>query len=99
MPPSHPRPEDLAALGTALSAAAEHTATASEHLLDHMVTVGDHATQAAVDGLIDASADALREISVSARELTLGLAAAAPIASGSAHHDEGIRAPRVRQLR
>ena len=51
MPPSHPRPEDLTALGTALSAAAESAATGGEALLDTMVSVGDHATQ--TDGRAD----------------------------------------------
>ena len=52
MPPSHPRPEDLDALVDALSATGEHTAATGELLLDHLVTVGDHATQRALDGTV-----------------------------------------------
>lgn len=71
MLPSHPRPEDLVALAGVLSTSGEHAAGAGEDLLDHMVTVGDHATQSAVDDLVDAAVDALREWSASCRELSL----------------------------
>lgn len=73
MPPSHPRPEDVTALSEALSATGDHCTTAGEELLDHMVTVGDHATQAALEGVVDDAVDALRELSATCRELTLSL--------------------------
>lgn len=99
MPPSHPRPEDLAALWSAMSSTAEHAAAAGEALLDHMVTVGDHATQSAVDGAVDAAVDALREISASCREGALGIGAALPRSAGTRQVDDAIRAPRVRPQR
>ncbi|MGO1167111.1 MAG: hypothetical protein ACTMHL_10895 [Janibacter sp.] len=73
MPPSHPRPEDLTALSAALSATGDDCSVADEELLDHMVTVGDHATQAALEGVVDDAVDALRELSATCRELTLAL--------------------------
>lgn len=98
MPPSHPRPEDLAALWSAMSSTAEHAATAGEQLLDHMVTVGDHTTQSAVDGAVDAAVDVLREISTSCRESALGVGAALPRSAGTRQAEDTIRAPRVRPL-
>lgn len=73
MPPSHPRPDDLTALSAALSATAEHSVTAGEELLGHMVTVGDHATQVALEDVVDEAVDALRELSATCRELVLSL--------------------------
>lgn len=73
MPPSHPRPEDLTALSAALSATGDHAAGADDEVLDHMVTVGDHTTQAAVEGVVDHAVDALRELSATCRELTLAI--------------------------
>lgn len=73
MPPSHPRPEDLTELSGALSTTSDHCVLASEELLDHMVTVGDHGTQAALEGVVDDAVDALRELSATCRELTLAL--------------------------
>ncbi len=75
MPPSHPRPEDVATLVDALTTTGEHCADDGDELLDHMVTVGDHATQAALETMIDAAVDALRELSASCRELSLSLSA------------------------
>jgi hypothetical protein len=99
MPPTHPRPEDLDELGAAMSAVAAHAAAVGEHLLDHMVTVGDHTAQSAVDGTIDAAIDTLREIGASSREIALGLAALGPLATGTTRADESVHAPRVRPLR
>lgn len=73
MPPSHPRPEDLAALSTALSDTGDHCAEAGEEILDHMVTVGDHSTQAELEDVVDRAADVLRELSATCRELVLSL--------------------------
>lgn len=73
MPPSHPRPEDLTALSASLSATADHAAGAGEEMLDHMVTVGDHATQTALEGVVDDAVDALRELSATCRELSLSI--------------------------
>lgn len=75
MPPSHPGPDDLTALTAALSATAEHSVTAGEELLEHMVTVGDHAAQAALEDVVDGAVDALRELSATCRELALSLRA------------------------
>ncbi|MCT2292520.1 hypothetical protein [Janibacter hoylei] len=86
MPPSHPRPEDLTALGTALSAAAESAATGGEALLDTMVSVGDHATQTAVDALVDAAIDTLRELSASCREISLAVSGHASPSTVSRSH-------------
>ena len=77
MPPSHPRPEAITALSQALSATGDHAATAGEDLLDHLATVGDHATQAALETMVDDAVDALRELSATCRELALSLGAAA----------------------
>lgn len=71
MPPSHPRPEDLTELSGTVSATADHCILASEELLDHMVTVGDHGTQAALECVVDDAVDALRELSATCRELAL----------------------------
>lgn len=73
MPPSHPRPEDLTALSAALSGTGDRCAEAGEELLDHLVTVGDHTTQAALEEVVDGAVDALRELSASCRELVLTL--------------------------
>lgn len=73
MPPSHPRPADLTVLHDALTATGEHCATDSELLLDHMVTVGDHGAQSALETVVDDAVDALRELSATCRELALGL--------------------------
>lgn len=99
MPPSHPRPEDLAALGDALSTTGGHTAEVGELLLDHLVTAGDHATQQALDGFVDDCVDALREISAGARELALGLGPQAARATPSGARTDGLSAPFVRELR
>ncbi|KRE37703.1 hypothetical protein ASG73_08630 [Janibacter sp. Soil728] len=82
-----------------MSAVAEHTAALGEHLLDHMVTVGDHTAQAALDGTIDAAIDTLREICASGREIALGLAAVGPLSSGTIQPDTSLHAPRVRPMR
>lgn len=73
MPPSHPRPEDVAALVDALTTTGDHCADDGDGLLDHMVTVGDHATQAALESTIDTAVDTLRELSATCRELSLSL--------------------------
>lgn len=73
MPPSHACPEDLAVLSAALSATGDHSAAAGEELLDHMATVGDHATQTALEATVDEAVDALRELSATCRELALSL--------------------------
>lgn len=73
MPPSHPHPEAITALSGALSATGGHAAVAGEELLDHLVTVGDHATQAALEAVVDDAVDALRELSATCRELALAL--------------------------
>lgn len=97
MPPSHPRPEDLATLRAALSATSEHAVTAGDDLLAAMVTVGDHTTQTAVDDLVDTAADVLREISAGCSELALSLAASLPARSGQV--DETAARPRSRSPR
>lgn len=82
MPPSHPRPEDLTALGAAMSSTADDAAACGDQLLDHLVTVGDHASQIALDGFVDEAVDILRELSAGCRELALTLrsgAASAPV--------------------
>lgn len=99
MPPSHPRPEDLAALWSAMSSTAEHAAASGELLLDHMVTVGDHTTQSAVDGVVDAAVDALREISASCRESALSMGAALSHSSGTRQTQDTVPAPQARPLR
>lgn len=99
MPPSHPRPEDLAALGGVVSATAEHAATAGEQLLDHMVTVGDHSAQAVVDSLIDEAVDVLRELSASCRELSLSLNALAGPVTRTDARDEHQQSARTKEVR
>ena len=74
MPPSHPRPETVSTLVDALSRTGEHCADDGEVLLDHLVTVGDHGTQAALESTVDAAVDVLRELSATHRELALALA-------------------------
>lgn len=92
MPPSSPRPEDLTALGEALSTTGDHAAEEGEELLDHLATVGDHGTQAALEGLVDDAVDALRELSATCRELTLSLGApSAPGPARSVPTDDGVR--------
>ena len=99
MPPSHPRPEDLDALVDALSATGEHTAAAGELLLGHLVTVGDHATQRALDGMVDDTVDSLRATSAGCRALAPAIGPrAARSASSSAPTNEHAR-PDVRELR
>lgn len=73
MPPSHPRPADLSALATTLSDTGNHCAEVSEELLDHMVTVGDHTSQAALEAVVDGAVDTLRELSATCQELVLSL--------------------------
>lgn len=87
MPPSHPRPEDLAVLSSALSDTGDHCAAAGEELLDHLVTVGDHPTQVALEEAVDGAADVLRELSASARELVLALGPEARAADSAAGAD------------
>lgn len=99
MPPSHPRPEDLAALGGVVSATAEHAATAGEQLLDHMVTVGDHSAQAVVDSLIDEAVDVLRELSASCREMSLSLCALTGPEAGPDVRGEHRPSVRPREVR
>lgn len=78
MPPSHPRPEDLTALGAALSLLAQDLTQAGEDLLGQLVVLGDRGAQGAVDGMVDDAVDALRELAVTAREASLSLADATP---------------------
>ena len=99
MPPSHPRPEDLSTLAAAVSTTAGHTAEAADHLLDQMVTVGDHATQARVDDVVDAAADVLRELSAGARELTLALAASGSTSRRAEAPIDGVRSLHVEDVR
>lgn len=99
MPPSHPRPEDLAALGGALSTTAEDAAAAGETLLGHMVTVGDRGAQGSVDDLVDEAVDTLRELSASCRELALSLAAWSATSAGTTATEDSIRSPHVREAR
>ena len=75
MPPSHPRPEDLTTLVDVLATTADHCASDGEDLLDHMVSVGDHATQACLEALIDDAVDVLREITATCRELAFAVGA------------------------
>lgn len=90
MPPSLPRTEDVLALSEALARTGEHAESAGEEILDHLVTVGDHATQAALEGLVDTSVDSLRELSATCRELTLSLAAG-PGTGRSEHEQQDAR--------
>lgn len=99
MPPSHPRPEDIQVLAEALSATGEHTAAAGELLLDHLVTVGDHATQQALDGMVDDAVDGLRDISAGCRELALSLGPVAARASAPDRATGTGTRPQVRELR
>lgn len=99
MPPSHPRPEDLAALGADLSATAGHAAESGEQLLDEMVTIGDHATQRAVDDLVDDAVDALRELAATCREIALTVSAGASPSPGSASTHDAVLPPRARSVR
>lgn len=92
MPPSHPRPEDLTALGEALSATGDHAAAEGENLLDHLVTVGDHGAQTALEEVVDAAVDALRELSATCRELSLSLDTQPAHGPGrSVPADDGVR--------
>lgn len=94
MPPSHPRPEDVAALVEALTTTGEHCADDAEELLVHMVTAGDHVTQSALEAMIDGGVDALRELSATSRELALALSTDVATADRSS-----ADAPSVRQGR
>lgn len=94
MPPSHPRPEDVAALVDALTTTGDHCADDGDELLDHMVTVGDHATQAALEATIDAAVDTLRELSATCRELSLSLSADATPAHPRSRDATHVREPR-----
>lgn len=86
MPPSHPRTEDVLALSEALARTGEHAESAGDELLEHLVTVGDQPTQAALEELVDTAVDGLRELTATCRELTLPLAA--DLAPGRSHdHD------------
>lgn len=85
MPPSHPRPADLTALSAALSGTGRHCAEAGEELLDHMVTVGDHASQAALEAVVDGAVDTLRELSATCKELVLALGPEAHPGRSAAH--------------
>lgn len=87
MPPSHPRPEDVAALVDALTTTGDHCADDGDELLDHMATVGDHATQAALERTIDTAVDTLRELSATCRELSLSLSADAAPTHGTSRDD------------
>ncbi|GAB0024697.1 hypothetical protein VN1338_37110 [Helicobacter pylori] len=86
-------------LADALSATGEHTAAAGELLLDHLVTVGDHATQQALDAMVDDAVDGLREISAGCRELALSLGPVATRASASDRATGTGTRPQVRELR
>lgn len=94
MPPSHPRPEDAATLVDALTATGDHCAADGEELIDHMVTVGDHATQAALETTIDAAVDVLRELSATCRELSLALSADAAPAHRTSRDSTHVQEPR-----
>ncbi len=94
MPPSHPRPEDLATLSAALSDTGDHCAAAGEDLLDHLVTVGDHTTQAALEEVVDGAVDVLRELSASSRELVLSLGPEARAGDSSITEAERVRGTR-----
>ncbi|NYF99148.1 hypothetical protein [Janibacter cremeus] len=94
MPPSHPRPEDAAALVDALTATGDHCAAEGEALIDHLVTVGDHATQAALETTIDAAVDVLRELSATCRELSLALSADAAPARRTSRASARVQDPR-----
>ncbi len=94
--PSHPRPEDLTALAAALSATADHCTSDGDDLLDHLVTVGDHATQASLESLVDAAVDVLRELSAASRELALAVGAGAGTGTTERDHE---RSPVVREPR
>lgn len=91
MPPSHPRPEDLTALSAALSDTGDHCAEAGEELLDHLVTVGDHTTQAALEEVVDGAVDTLRELSATCRELVLSLGSEAAAGRMSAPDPDRVR--------
>lgn len=94
MPPSHPRPEAVATLVDALTATGDHCAADGEELLDHMATVGDHATQAALEETVDAAVDTLRELSATCRELSLALSADAAPARRSSTDTTPVQEPR-----
>ena len=64
---------------------------AGELLLDHLVTVGDHATQQALDAMVDDAVDGLREISAGCRELALSLGPVAARASPSTRTGASVR--------
>lgn len=96
--PSHPRPEDLTALAAALSATADHCTSDGDDLLDHLVTVGDHATQASLEALVDHAVDVLRELAATSRELALAVGAGAGASAGAAERPRE-RAPIVREPR
>ncbi|WP_338748256.1 hypothetical protein [Janibacter alittae] len=94
MPPSHPRPQDAATLVDALTATGDHCAADGEELIDHMVTVGDHTTQTALETTIDAAVDVLRELSATCRELALALSADAAPAHRPGRDTERVQRPR-----
>lgn len=85
---AHPGPEELAALAAEVSATTGHLAAADADLLGHAVILGDHTTQAAVDDMVDDALEALRELTVSCREVSLALAADGPTSrrAGTGQH-------------
>lgn len=94
MPPSHPRPDAVAALVDALTATGDHCVANGDELLDHMVTVGDHATQAALETTVDTAVDVLRELTATCRELSLALSADASPARHTRADATRVRQPR-----
>lgn len=82
-----------------MSTTAEDATAAGETLLGHMVTVGDRATQGAVDDLVDDAVDMLRELSASCRELALSLAAGSATSAATTVTEGSVRSPHAREAR
>lgn len=63
----------LRSLAAALTPLSECAAAAAQEALEHFPELGDRPTQQLVDGYLDQVADLLREVEVSASELTARL--------------------------
>lgn len=83
----HPEPERLTTLARACGDLSRTAGTASEDLLDALVTVGDHATQRALDDAVDALAAGLRTVGADCAELAVVLGAAGAPADGTVTGD------------
>ncbi len=77
-----PDPAHLARLRNVLGDTSRAATDVGESLLESFPVLGDHATQSAVDDLVDELCGLLREVSLVAQETSLGVAGALRRAEG-----------------